>query len=69
MNLKLSHLLDRLSNFLADRKGLIPLLGIMLILLNLLFQIIPLGWLTSSNLFLHIGIIVSILGLMLYWVL
>jgi hypothetical protein len=31
---KLNDLLDRLSNYLAHRKGLIPLVGILLILVN-----------------------------------
>ena len=37
----LSKLLDWLSNFLAVRKGLLPILGIGLIILNLLLQFIP----------------------------
>jgi hypothetical protein len=66
----MSKLLDKLSDFLAHRKGLLPLLGILLILLNLIMQLVlPPGWLVSSNLFLHIGIIVAILGLMLAWAL
>lgn len=69
MNLKLSKLIDRLSNYLAVRKGLLPLVGILLILINLFFQMVPLGWLTTSNLFLHLGVIISIIGLMFYWVL
>ena len=66
----MSKLLDKLSDFLAHRKGLLPLLGILLILLNLVLQLVlPPGWLVSSNLFLHIGIIVAIFGLMLAWAL
>jgi len=63
-------LLDWLSEFLAHRKGLLPLLGIVLIVLNLILQfILPPGWLTSSNLLLHIGLILAIFGLMLAWAL
>ncbi len=67
----MSRLLDRLSEFLAHRKGLLPLIGIALILLNLLLQfILPFGHiLTSTNLFLHIGLVIAILGLMLAWAL
>jgi hypothetical protein len=66
----MSKLLDKLSEFLAHRKGLLPLLGILLILFNLILQLVlPAGWLVSSNLFLHIGIIVAIFGLMLAWAL
>jgi hypothetical protein len=66
----ISKLLDRLSNYLAHRKGLLPILGIVLILLNLLLQfVIPGSLLTTSNLFLHVGLIVAIFGLMLAWAL
>jgi hypothetical protein len=53
----------------AHRKGLIPLLGVGLILLNLLFQFFPLGWITETNLFLHIGLILVLIGFMLSWAL
>jgi hypothetical protein len=66
----MSKLLDKLSEFLAHRKGLLPLLGILLILLNLLLQfILPPSWLLSSNLFLHFGLVIAIFGLMLAWAL
>lgn len=67
----MSKLLDLLSEFLAHRKGLLPLIGILLIGLNLLLQFIfvPDFWLVSSNLFLHIGLIIAIFGLMLAWAL
>jgi hypothetical protein len=66
----ISKFLDFLSEFLAHRKGLIPLVGIVLILCNLVTQfMMPGSLLASSNIILHIGMIVSILGLMLYWAL
>ncbi len=62
--------IDWLSEFLAHRKGLLPLIGIAFILVNLLFQfLLPPGWLVSSNLFLHVGLIIAILGLMIAWAL
>lgn len=62
--------LDVVSEFLAHRKGLLPLVGVALVLLNLLIQLLAGGtWLASSNLFLHLGIIVAILGFMLAWAL
>lgn len=63
----ISNLLDWLSNFLAHRKGLLPLIGILLVLLNyILVFLFPFGhWLTASNLFLHLGVIVAIFGTML----
>ncbi|MBI5839333.1 MAG: hypothetical protein HZB19_04460 [Chloroflexi bacterium] len=66
----MSKLLDKLSEFLAHRKGLLPLLGILLILINLVLQfILPPGWLINSNLFLHVGLVIAIFGLMLAWAL
>lgn len=66
----MSRMVDWLSEFLARRKGLLPLMGLMLIVLNLILQfVLPPGWLVSSNLFLHLGLIVAILGLMIAWAL
>ena len=67
----MSRLLDLLSEFLAHRKGLLPLIGLGLILLNLLLQfMLPAGHILSvTNFFLHIGLVVAILGLLLAWAL
>jgi hypothetical protein len=60
---------DKLSEFIASRKGLLPLIGLLLIIANLILQFIPSSWLGDSNLLLHIGLIIAILGLMLSWAL
>ena len=67
----ISKLLDRLSDFLAHRKGLLPLIGIVLVIINYLLQFFfPFGhWLTGSNLLLHVGVILAIFGMMLAWAL
>jgi hypothetical protein len=66
----ISKLLDRLSEFIAHRKGLLPIIGLLLIIGNLMIQfIMPGTLLATSNLLLHIGLIVSIFGLMLSWAL
>ncbi len=70
MNVWLSKMLDRASEYLAHRKGLLPMLGLLFIVANLILQfLLPPGWLRDSNLLLHVGLIVSILGLMLAWAL
>lgn len=57
---------DKMSGFLAKRPGLLPLIGILLIVINLVLQLFPSDiWLVRSNLFLHLGLIVSLLGLLL----
>lgn len=66
----ISRLLDTLSNYLAHRKGLLPIIGIVFILLNLLLTfIIPGSFLVTTNLFLHLGLVIAIFGLMLAWAL
>lgn len=64
-----SKFLDRASEYLAVRKGLLPLIGLCLIILNFILQFIVPGWLTESNLFLHLGLVIAIFGLMLAWAL
>ena len=66
----LSKLVDKLSDYLAHRRGLLPLIGILFILANLVLQfVLPPGWLRDSQLLLHIGVIVAIFGGMLAWAL
>ena len=66
----LSKLVDNASNFFAHRKGLLPLIGILLVVLNYILPfMIGLNLITQSNLFLHLGVIVAIFGFMLAWAL
>jgi hypothetical protein len=66
-----SKFLDHTSEFLARRKGLLPLIGIGLILLNfLLVSLLPTDWfIVQTNLLLHLGLIVALIGQMLAWAL
>jgi hypothetical protein len=65
----LNRVLDRLANFFAHRKGLLPLVGMVLILINGLLQFLPIDNLSliEKNILLHIGIILAILGFLLAW--
>jgi len=66
----LSTLVDKASDFFAHRKGLLPMLGILLIIVNYALPfLIGLNLITQSNLFLHLGVIIAIFGLMLAWAL
>lgn len=66
----LSRLVDNASNYFAHRKGLLPLLGILLVIINYILPFIfGLNVITGSNLFLHLGVIIAIFGLMLAWAL
>jgi hypothetical protein len=64
MTQKLSVFIDRFSEFFARRKGLLPLAGIALILVNFALQLIPGGWLAQTNCFLHLGLVLAIFGLL-----
>jgi hypothetical protein len=61
--------IDKLSGFLAPRKGLLPFIGILLISANFVLQFLSAGWVRESNILLHIGLVIAIFGLMLAWVL
>jgi len=66
----INKIIDSISNYLAYRKGLMPFLGITLIIINWIFQFFPnLQWLRTSNTFLHLGIIISLIGYMIAWAL
>jgi hypothetical protein len=66
----LNRFLDWISEFLAHRKGLLLLFSILLVLVNFIFQIVPgMGWLARTNLFLHLGVILGLIGVMVAWAL
>jgi hypothetical protein len=59
-------LLDRLSAFIARYRGLPIMIAVALVIANLVLQFFPsLGWISTSNLLLHLGIIVGFVGLLL----
>lgn len=67
---KVNHILDTLSDFLAHRKGFLPLVGVSLVLVNAVLQFFPqTGWLGETDLLLHLGVIVAIIGFLLGWAL
>lgn len=67
---RFNEFLDRLSDFFAHRKGLLPLTGILLVAINGLIQFYPgTGWLVEADLLLHIGVILALFGIMLAWAL
>lgn len=60
------NLLDKSADFMAERPGFLPILAIGFILINFLLQIVPgSGWIVESNLFLHFGLIIGIIGLLI----
>lgn len=65
----LSKLVDKASEFFAPRKGLLPMIGILFIATNFIVQFFVPSWFGSSNLLLHLGLVIAIFGLMLAWAL
>jgi hypothetical protein len=65
-------LLDTLSNYIASHKGVPVLVGVGLALVGLVLTLIPplrenagfWGWLVRSHLFLYIGVIVGLVGIL-----
>ena len=63
---QISKTIDRLSNFLADRKGLLPMIGLVLVLANFIIVVAqPLSWVADTNFLLHIGLVITILGILI----
>jgi capsular polysaccharide biosynthesis protein len=66
---QINRLLDKLSEFLAHRKGLIPIIGLVLVLVSFVFQFFPGSWPGESDILLHLGVILAIIGFLLAWAL
>ena len=63
-----SKLLDRVSDYIAAHRGVPVLVGVLLVMLNYVLRIIPgvqLGFVESTDLLLHLGVIVGLLGILL----
>ena len=66
-------LVDNISNFLAQRKGLPVFVGVGLVLVSLVLNLFPAlreaagfwGWLIHGNLLLHLGVIIGLLGILI----
>jgi hypothetical protein len=64
----INHFVDNVADFLAKWPGLLPLTGLGLIVINFALQIYPGSgyWIVDANLFLHSGLVMAILGLLLF---
>lgn len=66
---RFNRFLDWFSDYFAHRKGLLPLIGLILILVNFFLAFFVQGWVKETNLFLHIGLVIAIIGFMIAWAL
>ncbi len=68
MDTLLSRVIDRISDYVSGHRGVPILLGVALVVLNYVLLIIPgiqLGFVETTNLFLHLGVIVGLIGVLL----
>lgn len=64
----LSRILDGISDYVSTHRGVPVLIGVLLVVLNYSLLIIPdvqLGFVETTNLLLHAGVIVGLLGVLL----
>ncbi len=58
----------RISEFLVQYKGLPVLIGTGLVVLNFVLRLLPawpvIGWLAGVDLFLHLGVIIGLFGIL-----
>jgi hypothetical protein len=65
-----ANLLKRISDFLARMPGLPVLIGVLLVILNFVLRLLPgswpvVGWLARTDLLLHLGVVVGLIGVLL----
>jgi hypothetical protein len=66
LSASLAQLATAATNFLADRRGVPLILGLVMVLLNFFCQFIPaLGWFADYNVLLHLGVLLAISGTLL----
>jgi len=67
--MRITKWLQAIGDYLAQRKGLHVLAGIGLVLLNLIVRLLPswpaVSWLAETDLLLHLGVILGLLGILL----
>lgn len=65
-----ANLLKRISDFLARVPGLPVFVGVLFVIFNFVLRLLPdtwpvVGWLTHTDFFLHLGVIVGLVGVLL----
>jgi hypothetical protein len=64
----LSKILDGISDYVSAHRGVPVLIGVLLVVLNYVLLIIPgvqLGFVETTDLLLHLGVIVGLIGILL----
>lgn len=64
----LAKLVKATSDFLAKSPGLLVVIGLGMIILNFVLQLLPswpvIGWMAQTNLWLHLGVLIGLFGLL-----
>ena len=59
-------MIDRLSGYIAEHKGVPVLIGVLLVIVNFIVGLLsPASWLPTTNLLLHLGVVVGLMGILL----
>ncbi len=59
-------MVDRISGYIAEHKGVPVLAGVLLVILNFAVVLLSRGtWLADTNLLLHLGVVVGLMGILL----
>jgi len=59
-------MLDRISGYIAEHKGVPVLAGVLLVILNFAVALLAPGtWLAGTHLLLHLGVVVGLIGILL----
>ncbi|HEY4688005.1 MAG TPA: hypothetical protein VIK33_01750 [Anaerolineae bacterium] len=59
-------MLDRISGYIAEHKGVPVLIGVLLVIINFAIVLLaPTSWFATTNLLLHLGVVVGLLGILL----
>ena len=61
----LAHFATTATNFMADRRGVPIILGLILVLLNFCLPFFPpLGWFVEYDVLLHLGVLIAVGGIL-----
>jgi len=66
LSVSLAQFATTVTNFMADRRGILLMLGFFLVLLNFFCQFAPaLGWFAEYDVLLHLGVLFAVGGTLL----
>ncbi len=59
-------MIDRVASYIAEHRGMPVLIGVLLVIVNFVVILISPGtWLADTNLLLHVGVVVGLVGILL----